>query len=101
MKELKEGLIYATVNGITGFSVYTGAALFYGDNLQPAVIAGAGIGLLAFGSYLIRETDGIEFDPAEALPANERSKSVKTVQRIAARFTPSCVRRHGLFHILF
>jgi len=49
MSKLKEGLIYAGVNGLTGFSIYTGAALFYGDNLQPALVAGLGVGMLAFG----------------------------------------------------
>lgn len=101
MSKLKEGLIYATVNGLTGFSIYTGAALFYGDNIQPAIVAGIGVGMLAFGSYLVRETDGVNFNLEETLPAKPQDKAVDRAKRFGAWFTPRSIRRHGLFHFLY
>ena len=97
MKDLKEALIYATVNGITGFSVYTGAALFYGDQIAPAAVAGLGIGMLAFGSYMMKESDEVSLDVNEIMPT-KRDKGTRALKNSFSRFIPSCVRKHGLFN---
>jgi len=101
MSKLKEGLIYAGVNGLTGFSIYTGAALFYGDNLQPALVAGLGVGMLAFGSYLVRETDGVNLDIQDSVPLNPKDRASEAGKRLTTWMVPRCVRRHGLFHFMY
>ena len=97
MEELKEAFIYATVNGVTGFSIYTGAAIFYGEQITPAVIAGLGIGMLAFGSYLLRESDEVNVEIPDSMPVNDRDKASRYLKNLTAWMVPSCVRRHGLF----
>ena len=97
MNELKEAFIYAMVNGVTGFSIYTGAAIFYGEQMTPAVIAGLGIGMLAFGSYLLRESDEVTVDLADTVPMNDTEKATRHFKNLTAWIVPGCVRRHGLF----
>lgn len=98
MKELKEALTYAAINGITGFAMYTGAALFYGEAVMPAIIAGSGIGLLAFGSYMIREENEVELNVVDSLPVGGDRTKTQRLKQCATWVTPNCVRKHGLFH---
>jgi len=97
MEELKEAFVYASVNGVTGFTLYTGAAIFYGEQIEPAVIAGLGIGMLAFGSYLLRESDEVTVDIADSVPVNDKEKITRHFKNLTAWMVPSSVRRHGLF----
>ena len=100
MHELKEAFIYATVNGITGFSIYTGAAIFYGENLAPAAAAGLAIGMLAFGSYLLREVDEVTAEIPTQMPKKKQVKIVGRVAKLIASLTPPSVKRYGLFRFV-
>jgi len=100
MHELKEAFIYATVNGITGFTLYTGAAMYYGENLAPAAAAGLAIGMLAFGSYLLREVDEVTAEIPKKVPKKKHVNEFRRVTNLIASITPSCVKRYGLFRFI-
>lgn len=101
MKELKEALIYAAVNGFVGFSIYTGSALYFGQNIKPALTSAVGIGLLVFGSYMTREEEEIDFDLKDIVgKQNRRQKAANGVKRFARKVTPICVKKRGLFRFL-
>jgi len=98
MNSLKDALIYAVVNGVTGFSIYTGSALYFGSEIQPALVAGLGIGMVAFGSYMVKESEEVNMDFKDKLEINNKKNVTQKVNRAVTWITPSSVRRHGLFH---
>jgi len=100
MKELKEALVYATANGTVGFALYGGSALYFGQELYPAFTSALGVGLLAFGSYLVREHDEVSIQVEEILPPKKHSRATNFVKRNTRFFVPASIRRRGLFRFI-
>ena len=102
MNELKEAITYAAVNGGAIFAIYTGSAVHFGESITPAVTSGAAVGLLAFGSYLVKEHDQVTLDLDDVLPANQKrmTKARQKFRRITGGWVPKCVRRHGMFRLI-
>jgi len=100
MQELKEALTYATVNGSVGFALYSGSAIYFGQDLYPAFTSALGIALMVFGSYMIREQDEISIELDEILPPKKHGKQVNRFKNRVRPFTPTCVRRKGLFRFI-
>lgn len=94
MGELKEALIYAVVNGFTATSVYSGSAIFFGEGFKPAMVSGGAIGMIVFGTYLIREKKEINPGIDKVLPTPSTNKEKLEF------FTPTSVKRKGLFRIV-
>jgi len=92
MKQLKEALTYATVNSIVAFALYAGSALHFGGDLKAGLTSAAGIALLVFGSYMLREDDtvSIDFGPED----------LKDTSKGMMRHVPRCVRKRGLFRFI-
>lgn len=93
MKQLKEALIYATVNSVVAFTLYAGSALHFGGDIKAALTSAAGVAMLIFGSYMVKEEDAVDmpFNPSDL--ANKNRKGF-------TRHIPPCVRKHGLFRFI-
>ena len=101
MNELKEALIYASVNGVVGFSIYSGSALYFGQNIKPALTSAIGIGLLVFGSYMVREQDEVDFDLKDIVKEQKtHTKIINTFKNATRRFIPYSIKKYGLFRFL-
>jgi len=90
MQDVKEAVVYATVNGAAAFSLYTGAAILFGDPVKAAIISGVGAGLLMFGSYLVRENEEVNLETPDTEILNKKRKG---------QWFPG-IRKHGLFRFI-
>lgn len=90
MQDVKEALVYATINGAAAFSLYTGSAIYFGDPIRAAVISGLGAGLLMFGSYLVRENDEVTLKPPNTETLKRKTKGGFLLG----------IRKHGLFRFI-